>query len=380
MNELETAKPKNRPFLPVLIVSVFFGAAAGVVGTLVILAYVAPDIALQGVALQVRNDLSPRRGSDDAFGPALAPAGRANVMFAVAKSGGGILERSYVPGDSVGAGLVLTSDGWLVTYGDPGAAKVKRVQDLVAVVGAKAYAVRRSVRDPYSGAVFLKVDAVNLPVTAFGSTEGIGPGQTLYASDAAGGIGRIAVLSYDAMPAASSADLLRSSERLQRMIRASGPTIPVGAMVLSGKGEVVGIVAEQGGFGLSVVPVEAFSGVIGPVLRDKQPVRPVLGINYVDLSQVLDGDAEGPARGALVAGSADGKRPAVVRKSPAEAAGIRAGDIVSAVDGEPVTAKNPLADVLAEYAAGEAVTLTVMNGRTKKETLVEVTLGASGAP
>jgi serine protease Do len=301
-------------------------------------------------------------------------------MLAAAKSGSGVLERSYVPGDAVGAGLVLTSDGWIVTYGDLGAPKVKRVQDLVAVVGAKAYPVRRAVRDPYSGASFLKVDAANLPVTAFGSTEDIEAGEPLYATDVAGGIGRLSVLSYEAMPAASNEALLRSSERLQRMIRASGGPFPAGAMVMNAKGEVVGIVAEQGGFGLAIVPVGAFSGVIGPVLRDKQPVRPVLGVNYVDLSQVLDGDAEGPARGALVAASSDGKRPAVVRKSPAEAAGIRAGDIVVEVDGEPVTAKNPLADVLAEYAAGDTVTLTVQDGRTKKEEVVDVVLGASGAP
>ena len=381
MSDQELASPRTRTFLPTLIVSVFFGAAAGAVGTLVILAYVAPNLAWQGASFQVRSELSPRRDeSDSALGRTLEPAGRATVMLAVAKTGTGILERAYVPGDAVAAGLVLTSDGWLVTYGDAALAKVKRAQDLVAVVGAKAYPVRRAVRDPYSGITFLKVDAVNLPVTAFGSTEGIEAGGMLYAPDAAVGMRRLSVLAFDAAPAGSVDDLLRSSERLQRVIRVAGGPLPVGAMVLSGKGEVVGVIAEEGAFGLVVVPVEAFSGVIGPVLRDKEPVRPVLGLNYVDLSQMVSSDAAGPARGALVAASADGKRAAVLKKGPAEAAGIKAGDLVVAVDGEQVTAKNPLADAIAEYAAGDVVTLTMQNGRTKKETAVDVTLGASASP
>src|SRR5512142_490517 len=320
----QDASMPRRSVLPTLIVSVLFGAAAGVVGTLVIFAYVGPSIALHGTAFPVQSDAS-RRQTEETPVTALEPAGRAAVMLALAKSGAGLLDRTYVPGDALGAGLVLTSDGWIVAYGDGALAKAKRPQDLVAVIGAKAYPVRASVSDRYSGATFLKVDATNLPVTAFGSTDAVAAGDTFYAPDAAGGFHRLFVMAYDVTPSKTEDDLLRSSEHLQREIRTSGGPLPAGAMALDRKGEIVGIAAGDGPFGTLIVPVESFTGVLGAVLRDKEPTRPYLGVRYLDLSQFAARDYEGPARGAMLAGSADGKLPAVAKKSPAEAAGLRAG-------------------------------------------------------
>lgn len=369
----------RRSVLPTLIVSVLFGAAAGVVGTLVIFAYVGPSIALHGTAFPVQSDAS-RRQTEETPVTALEPAGRAAVMLALAKSGAGLLDRTYVPGDALGAGLVLTSDGWIVAYGDGALAKAKRPQDLVAVIGAKAYPVRASVSDRYSGATFLKVDATNLPVTAFGSTDAVAAGDTFYAPDAAGGFHRLFVMAYDVTPSKTEDDLLRSSEHLQREIRTSGGPLPAGAMALDRKGEIVGIVAGDGPFGLVIVPVESFTGVLGAVLRGKEPSRPYLGVRYLDLSQVAARDNDGPARGALLMGSADGKSPAVIKKSPAEAAGLKAGDVITAIDGEQISAKNPLADALAGYSAGDVVTLTVLRAGASAEIAKDVTLGSVQAP
>lgn len=156
--------------------------------------------------------------------------------------------------------------------------------------------------------------------------------------------------------------------------------MPAGAMALDRKGEIVGIVAGDGPFGLVIVPVESFTGVLGAVLRDKEPSRPYLGVRYLDLSQVAARDNDGPARGALLAGSADGKLPAVIKKSPAEAAGLKAGDVITAIDGEQISAKNPLADALAGYSAGDVVTLTVLRAGTSAEIAKDVTLGTAPAP
>ncbi len=369
----------RRSVLPTLVVSVFFGAAAGVVGTLVIFAYVAPTIALHGTPYAVQGGAA-RRIADEAPATAVELAGRAAVTLALAKGGAGTPDAGYVPGDAIGAGFVLTSDGWLITFGDGAFAKAKRVTDLVAVIGSRAYPVRRMVRDSYSDAAFLKVDAVNLPVIAFGSAEAVGTGNVLFAPDAAGGLRRLSVLAYDVAPAKTVDDLLRSSERLERVILTSDASLLPGTMVLDAKGEVIGIAGIDGQFGQIVVPVEAFTGVIGPVLRDKQPARSMLGVHFVDLSQVSSQGPEGLTRGARVAASADGKTPAVLKKSPAEAAGLKAGDVIVAVDGAPVSAKNPLPDALADYSPGDVVTLTVVKAGSAVETSRDVTLGTAPTP
>jgi serine protease Do len=63
----------------------------------------------------------------------------------------------------------------------------------------------------------------------------------------------------------------------------------------------------------------------------------------------------------------------VEKGSPAEDAGIQAGDIITEVNGEKVTAYSDLTSVISKSKAGDVVTLTVSRGA---ETLkIEVTLG-----
>ena len=63
----------------------------------------------------------------------------------------------------------------------------------------------------------------------------------------------------------------------------------------------------------------------------------------------------------------------VVAGSPAEAAGVQVGDIITAVDGTPIDANHRLADVVSQYQPGDRVKLTVWRAGDVKS--VTVTLG-----
>ena len=61
--------------------------------------------------------------------------------------------------------------------------------------------------------------------------------------------------------------------------------------------------------------------------------------------------------------------------SPAETAGLRQGDLITAVDGDPVEGPRDLSDAIAEHEPGDKVTLTISHpGEDKEEREVEVTL------
>jgi S1-C subfamily serine protease len=91
-----------------------------------------------------------------------------------------------------------------------------------------------------------------------------------------------------------------------------------------------------------------------------------LGVSFVTLT--ADVAAERGASlddGALVV--------EVVAGSPAEAAGLLANDIVTAVNDEPVDAERTLRDRLIAYEPGDAITLTIV--RDGDEQAIDVTLG-----
>jgi S1-C subfamily serine protease len=65
--------------------------------------------------------------------------------------------------------------------------------------------------------------------------------------------------------------------------------------------------------------------------------------------------------------------PAVFPDSPAAAAGLESGDIITAVNGDPVTASDDLAEHVLKHVPGDTITLSVVRG--SRELDVEVTLG-----
>ena len=70
-------------------------------------------------------------------------------------------------------------------------------------------------------------------------------------------------------------------------------------------------------------------------------------------------------------------RAPIVSGGPAEKAGLKAGDILTAVDGTALDATHPLDLVMSQHAPGQTITLDVL--RNGKSTQVQVTLGTRPA-
>jgi S1-C subfamily serine protease len=63
----------------------------------------------------------------------------------------------------------------------------------------------------------------------------------------------------------------------------------------------------------------------------------------------------------------------VVADSPADKAGLKAGDLIVAIEGQKLDADHSLADLIAEYAPGDSVTLEVMSpGEESREVTVQL--------
>lgn len=92
------------------------------------------------------------------------------------------------------------------------------------------------------------------------------------------------------------------------------------------------------------------------------PDQGYIGLSYVDLTSQLATQMGVTGSGALVT--------EVQKRTPAEKAGLKAGDVITRVDDESVSRRNSLSELIGDYHAGDTAKLTVI--REKKEMSISV--------
>ena len=151
------------------------------------------------------------------------------------------------------------------------------------------------------------------------------------------------------------------------LLDSAGRVIGINTAIFSPSGAYAGI-----GF---AVPIDTVNRIVPSLIAFGRYVRPSLGISLNDAIsrrylRPLDLD------GVLILGVAPG--------SPAERAGVRGtqsvdngaivlGDVLQAVDGEPVTSAGDLAAELDRHAVGDVVTLTLWRDERTREVDVQLT-------
>jgi serine protease Do len=132
-----------------------------------------------------------------------------------------------------------------------------------------------------------------------------------------------------------------------------------GGPLINLRGEVIGIntrgVSEGNNLGFAI-PIDTAKEVAGELLKDHKVVRSYTGITLQPLQDLEKFyDLQGN-QGVLIA--------SVENDSPAAKAGLRAEDILLAVDGKPVTVRFPeqlayVRKLISDYPVGSRLTLTV---------------------
>ena len=147
-----------------------------------------------------------------------------------------------------------------------------------------------------------------------------------------------------------------------------------GGPLFDGSGSVVGINAQiysrSGGFqGLSfAIPIDVALKVKDQIVATGKAAHGRLGVTVQDLNQSL-ADSFGLKRldGALVS--------SVAPDSAAAEAGLKSGDVITEVNGEPVPRSGELSSLIGMSAPGERVKLKVW--RDRAERTIEAKLGGA---
>ena len=92
------------------------------------------------------------------------------------------------------------------------------------------------------------------------------------------------------------------------------------------------------------------------VLLERPSSRPYLGITYQELSTQTGGHSGSPTIGGAIVAS-------IVPGSPAAMGGLRAGDVILAVNGQALGRDNTLLSMLLSHQPGDRVSLMVQRGQ-----------------
>lgn len=226
--------------------------------------------------------------------------------------------------------------------------------------------------DPNTDVAVLKIDPEDdetLPISTLGQSDPLQVGDWVLALGSPFGLESTVTAG---IVSAKGRQLGRGGSSLEAYIQTDAAINPgnSGGPLVDLSGRVVGInTAILGGpsfvgYGFAI-PIDLAQRVVSDILEYGHVRRPQLGVSVGDITAV-DAEAYGldEVRGAEVA--------AVQEDTPAEAAGLQAGDVILALDGEPITNATDLTTALAQRRPGDEVSLSIVRNRKTIEVAVKL--------
>ena len=237
-------------------------------------------------------------------------------------------------------------------------------------------------RDPMDDVAILKIKGTNMPVLELGDSDHVELGQPVLAIGNALGMFKNTVssgiVSGLARAIQAAPDPKAGMQEMRGLIQTDTAINPgnSGGPLFDTSSRVIGINAAIvfGAQNLSFsIPINAAKRDLEDVRKHGRIRRPLLGIRYLVIDDVLQGKKKLPVDHGALVGSAGPLAPGVLPDSPAHKAGVKDGDIVIACDGITIENGKVPQDFLENKEVGEILVLTVLRGTKTLE--IPVTLG-----
>lgn len=285
---------------------------------------------------------------------------------------------------AAGTGFILSSDGYIATnkHVVANATKIGVILD----DGSTYEDVELIGTDPINDFAIVKIkDVKDLTPIKIGDSKTTNIGQQVVAIGNALGTYQNSVTSGIISGKGRSLTASDSSrttyETLSDMIQTDAAINGgnSGGPLVNAAGEVIGIntaYASQGNNVGFAIPINSVKGIMAGVLKDGKFERAVLGVRYQTITPLIAKEKKlDVTAGAYVKGSNNAS--AVIKGSAGDKAGIKDGDIITAVNGTKIGTAGSLGSLIGEYAVGDTVKLEVY--RDKKYIQLDVKLEAYDA-
>jgi len=267
---------------------------------------------------------------------------------------------------SLGSGVIIDEKGYLITnwHVVQNASTIK-----VATLDEKEFDALLIGSDPKSDLAILKIKSSQLfPAVKTGDSDNLLIGETVIA------IGNPFGLSNTVTTGVVSAvhrSIKKDGEMYENFIQTDASINPgnSGGPLLNIKGELIGIntaiYSEAQGIGFAI-PINTAKRIVNELLRYGEVRTPWLGIYVQNLSTVL-------ARKSGYRGDFGVVVTDIFPDSPAKKAGLKPGDIITAIDHQPVKSKESFNTMLSSYAADNTILFSVFSDNSRKDYSIKST-------
>lgn len=276
------------------------------------------------------------------------------------------------PENSLGSGVIVSEQGLILTN-DHVVASADEIE--VALADGRKLSAKVVGTDPDTDLAVLKVEADNLPAITFAASEKVHVGDVVLAIGNPFGVGQtvtqgiVSALGRNHLGINTYENFIQTDASINpgnsggALIDAEGNLVGINSAIYSRSGGSMGI-----GF---AIPANIVKQVMEQIASSGSVTRGWIGIEAQDITPELAESFKLPqARGSLIAG--------VLQNSPADLAGLKAGDVLLAINEKQVSDSSSMLNLIAALKPNEKAVLKI--ARAEKEMNINVTVGKRPKP
>ena len=274
---------------------------------------------------------------------------------------------------ALGSGVIVSPEGYIVTNNHV----IAHATDIeVMLTDKRTFKGKVVGADPMTDIAVVKIDASNLPVTAWGDSTDLHVGDTVMAFGNPFGLNFTVTRGVVSALGRSGLDI----EKIENFIQTDAAINPgnSGGALVNVRGQVIGINTaivsggagpgdEGGNIGIGfAIPSDTVKHVMGDLIKNGKVTRGYLGVEISNLNTAMAKQFNVPdTSGALVQNvSPDG---------PGAKAGLKNGDVIRKLNGRTVDGADALTSMVTDMNPGSTATLSII--RDGKPMDLKVTLG-----
>ncbi|MEM9266724.1 MAG: HhoA/HhoB/HtrA family serine endopeptidase [Cyanobacteria bacterium P01_F01_bin.13] len=268
----------------------------------------------------------------------------------------------------LGSGFIISDDGRIITN-----AHVVDGADTVTVTLKDGRILDGRVlgSDPVTDIAVIKVDERNLPTVALGDSDQLQPGEWSIAIGNPLGLDNTVTVGIVSAVGRSSNQVGVPDKRVE-FIQTDTAINPgnSGGPLLNQQGEVIGVNTAiiNGAQGLGfAIPINMVERIATELAENGEVQHPFVGIQMITLSPDVKEEINTNPNSGLTVDEDEGILIArVLSDSPAARGGLRAGDVITAIDGTAVTESTEVQRLVGKGQVGQKLTIEVQrNGEVK---------------